>query len=64
MEEANLSVFHLMKQIKVLMHQSMRMSEDLELAYERISVLEKELKIQNKQVSYEMKILHLKTKGA
>ena len=57
MEEANLSVFHLMKQIKVLMQQSMRMSEDLELAYERISVLEKELKIQNKQVSYEMKIL-------
>lgn len=57
MEEANLSVFRLMKQIKVLMQQSMRMSEDLELAYERISVLEKELKIQNKQVSYEMKIL-------
>lgn len=68
MEEVNLSVLRLMKQIKVLTQQSLRLSEDLECAYERISVLERELQVcktvsQRKQEIYGMKILHAETKG-
>lgn len=44
MEEVNLSALCMMKQIKILTQQLLRLSEDLELAHERISVLEKTLK--------------------
>lgn len=43
MEEVNLSALCMMKQIKILTQQLLRLSEDLELAHERISVLEKRL---------------------
>ena len=62
MEEVNLSVFCLMRQIRILMQQCLRISEDLECAHKRISVLENELQthtsVSQKQEIYEMKILH------
>lgn len=70
MEKVNLSVCRIMRQIKILMRQSLRISEDLECANKRISVLEKELQAHNlvsqsKKAIYEMKILqHVEHQGA
>lgn len=70
MEKVNLSVCRLMRQIQILMRQSLRISEDLECAHERINVLEKELQAHNlvsqrKNAIYEMKILqHVEPQGA
>lgn len=68
MKEVNLSVPFLMRQVKILMQQYLHISEDLECANERISVLEKELQMHNsvsqrKHVIYDMKILSADTKG-
>nr|DAY59042.1 MAG TPA: hypothetical protein [Caudoviricetes sp.] len=70
MEKVNLSVCRLTRQIKILMRQSLRISEDLECAHKRITVLEEELQAHNlrsqcKQEIYEMKILqHVEPQGA
>jgi hypothetical protein len=70
MEKVNLSFCRLMRLIKILMRQSLLISEDLECAHKRISVLEKELQAHNlvsqsKKAIYEMKILqHVEHQGA
>lgn len=42
MEEVNLSVLRLMEQSKLIAQQLLRVSEDLELAHEKISILERD----------------------
>lgn len=68
MEEVNLSAPCMMKQIKILTQQLLRLSEDLELARERISVLEKDFEthkseLHHKHPVYKMNILHSKVTG-
>lgn len=68
MEEVNLSAPCMMKQIKILTQQLLRLSEDLELAHERISVLEKDFEthkseLHHKHPVYKMNILHSKVTG-
>lgn len=68
MEEVNLSAPCMMKQIKILTQQLLRLSEDLELAHEKISVLEKDFEthkseLHHKHPVYKMNILHSKVTG-
>lgn len=68
MEDSNLSVLCLMKQIKFLTQQILRLSEDLDLAHEKISILEKDFEMQEsilrgKRKPYKMNILHSKAKS-
>lgn len=68
MEDSNPSVLCLMKQIKFLTQQMLRLSEDLDLAHEKISVLEKDFEthksiLSHKHQSYKMSILHPKAKS-
>ena len=68
MEEVNLSAPCMMKQIKILTQQLLRLSEDLELALDRISVLEKDFEthkseLHHKHPVYKMNILHSKVTG-
>lgn len=68
MKDVNLSFPQLMKQVGALMQQYLRVSEDLEIAHERITVLENKLQVHDsmpqKRKIYEMKILQAKNKGA
>lgn len=68
MKDVNLSFPQLVKQVGNLMQQYLRVSEDLELAHERITVLENKLQVHDsmsqKRTIYEMKILQTKNKGA
>ncbi|MDY3790403.1 hypothetical protein [Bacteroides fluxus] len=64
MEEANLSLIRLMEQSKFIAQQLLRVSEDLELAHERISILERDFEnykfmSQNSRPN-KMSILHSK----
>lgn len=68
MEEVNLSAPCMMKQIKILTQQLLRLSEDLELAHERISVLEKDFETHESELHHKhpvckMNILHSKVTG-
>lgn len=68
MEEVNLSAPCMMKQIKILTQQLLRLSEDLELAHERISVLEKDFETHKSELHHKhpvckMNILHSKVTG-
>lgn len=68
MEEVNLSAPCMMKQIKFLTQQLLRLSEDLELAHERISVLEKDFETHKSELHHKhpvckMNILHSKVTG-
>ena len=68
MKDVNLSFSQLVKQVGNLMQQYLRVSEDLELAHERITVLENKLQVHDsmsqKRKIYGMKILQAKNKGA
>ena len=64
----NLSAPCMMKQIKILTQQLLRLSEDLELAHERISVLEKDFETHKSELHHKhpvckMNILHSKVTG-
>lgn len=68
MEEVNLSAPCMMKQIKILTQQLLRLSKDLELAHERISVLEKDFETHKSELHHKhpvckMNILHSKVTG-
>lgn len=68
MEEVNLSAPCMMKQIKILTQQLLRLSEDLELTHERISVLEKDFETHKSELHHKhpvckMNILHSKVTG-
>lgn len=68
MEEVNLSAPCMMKQIKILTQQLLRLSEDLELAHERISVLEKDFETHKSELHHKhpvckTNILHSKVTG-
>ncbi|WP_287661106.1 hypothetical protein [Bacteroides sp.] len=67
MEEVNLSVLRLMEQSKFIAQQLLRVSEDLELAHEKISILEQDFEnykfmSQHKRPN-KMSILHSKATG-
>lgn len=67
MEEVNLSVLRLMEQSKLIAQQLLRVSEDLELAHEKISILERDFEnykfLSQHKRSTKMSILHPKATG-